>query len=261
MANGMRYFGRLLTINLSASFALRSAFFLQAGFMALNNLLFFCFWWIMFTRFDSIRGWGIQDVAILFGVSAAGYGSAAVVAGGLNDLARQIDAGELDPLLTQPKNVLLQAIVSRTRPDGWGDVVSGVALIALSGYLQWSTLPMAVLAVGLAATMFVATGVLAHCTAFWFGNTEALARQVSEFLITFSVYPPGLFGGPLKFILFTVLPAGFISYLPVALVRQFSGEVLVMALGGVFGFSLLAVFAFGRGLRRYESGNRFGVRG
>lgn len=59
----------------------------------------------------------------------------------------------------------------------------------------------------------------------------------------------------MKAILFTVLPAGFIAYLPVELLRQFRWPLL----GAVVGFAALIVFVsravFYAGLRRYESGN------
>jgi ABC-2 type transport system permease protein len=69
-----------------------------------------------------------------------------------------------------------------------------------------------------------------------------------------------LFGGPLRFILFTVLPAGFVGYFPAELIRQPTFTAVLAAVGGALGFSALAVFVFSKGLERYESGNRFGVR-
>ena len=250
-----------MATNLAASFALRTAFWLQAGLMALNNLLFFCFWWVLFTRFEEIRGWAIGDVAALFGVAAAGYGVCAVLFGGLNDLARQIDDGELDPLLTQPKSVMLQAIASRTRPDGWGDIASGLALIAISGRLDASAIVLVPVAIAISCLVITASQILLHCSAFWFGRTLAGVRMLADMQITFSVYPPSLFGGAMRVLLFTVLPAGFISHLPVALLRDFTWPTLAAALGGAAVFMALALVVFARGLRRYESGNRFGVRG
>ena len=91
----------------------------------------------------------------LFGVVAAGCGVAAILAGSLPDLAKKIEMGDLDALLTQPKSVLLQAVSSRTRPDGWGDVASGIVLLSMSGYLGWTTWPLAVIAVGLSAATLV----------------------------------------------------------------------------------------------------------
>jgi len=256
----MRFAIALLATNLKAAFALRGTFFLQAGLMLINNLLFFVFWWVLFERFEEIRGWRIGDIAVLYGISAAGYGLAAVLAGGVQDLARHIEDGDLDPMLNLPRSVLVQAVAARTRSDGWGDVVTGMILLAMSGHLHglaWLTAPLGVVVAGV---VFAASGVLLHSSAFWLGRVEGLARQASEFLITFSVYPPSLFGWQVKLLLFTVLPAGFISYLPTELVRSFDPGMLVMVLAGAAGYAILAWWVFERGLRRYASGSRFGVR-
>ena len=256
----MRFFVALFLTNLRASFALRAAFWMQAGFMALNNVLFFTIWWILFERFEEIRGWRVEDMAALYGIAAAGYGVAAVLAGGLHELSRRIDQGDLDAILTQPKSVLVQAVASRTRPDGWGDIASGVALLVLSGLMGFTTWPLGLLAILIAATMFVASGVMVHSAAFFVGRISALARQVQDFLLTFAVYPPSLFGGPLKVFLFTVFPAGLISYLPVEIVRTADPWTIAAALGGTTLYALVAAWVFHRGLRSYCSGNRFGAR-
>jgi ABC-2 type transport system permease protein len=105
-----------------------------------------------------------------------------------------------------------------------------------------------------------ATGVLFHATAFWLGPVNSLARQAWEFLITFSVYPHTIYGGVLRLLLFTALPAGFVGFLPVELVRRFEWTTLAALVGGSLVYAVLAVVVFRLGLRRYESGNRFGVR-
>jgi ABC-2 type transport system permease protein len=259
MAN-LRYARALLAINLKSSFALRGAFWLQAGFMVANNVLYFTFWWIFFDRFEEIRGWRLADVAALFGVVATGFGAAVVFTGGVRDLSRHIVEGDLDAFLTQPKSPLLQATVSRTYASGWGDMCSGIGFLLFSGLVDWPHLPAALVAILCSSTVFVASGVILHSLAFWLGRIESLARQLWEFLVTFSIYPKALFAGVLKLVLFSLIPAGFIGYLPVELLRDFEWQGLLAAVAGAVGYSVLAVVVFGKGLRRYESGNRFGVR-
>jgi len=256
----MRFFLLLIATNLKASLALRASFWLQATFMAINNLLFFVTWWILFDRFEEVRGYRVEDMAALYGITAAGFGVAAVLAGSLRDLSRKIVSGDLDPILTQPRSVLIQAISARTQPSGWGDVVSGIVLLVISGYLGPNTWAAAVLAIALAGIVFVSAGVMLHSVAFFGERAGSLAPQVYEFLVTFSVYPPTLFEGPLKVLLFTVLPAGLISYVPVELVRNFGLCSLVIAVAGAAIHLTASVALFHLGLRFYASGNRFGRR-
>lgn len=247
----------LFARQLSASFALRGAFWMSAVLMLVNNLFFFTTWWILLHRFEHIGGWRLPDVMCLYAIACLGFGVSVIVAGDMHELSRRIEDGDLDGLLTQPKSLLVQALCSRTNPSGWGDVVSGLGLLALSGTLRWQTLPALLVAAVCAAVVAVAAGISAHSLAFWFGRTQTLSRALWEFTLTFSMYPPALFGGSIRFVLFTLLPAGLATYLPVELVREPSWRALALAVIGAGAYAAFSVWLFARGLRRYASGNRF----
>jgi ABC-2 type transport system permease protein len=258
--SSLRFLRALLATNIRASLALRGAFWLQVMFMALNNVAYFSVWWIFFARFDDIGGWTLADVATLYGVVVASFGLSVILCGGLRDLARHIFEGSLDTWLTQPRPTLLQVLASSSRASGWGDLATGFAFLAYSGLVDVGEIPLAILAIALSCCVFVASGVLLHSLAFWWGDVGSLTRQIWEFLITFSLYPRTLFSGGLKLLLFTVLPAGFIGYLPVELLRDFSIETLAATSLATLGYMWLARTIFRVGLRRYASGSRISVR-
>lgn len=254
-----RFATALFLTSFKAAAAQRRAFVLQALFMAVNNLVYFTFWWLLFQRVRSIRGFALGDVAALFGVSAAGFGLAVCVGGGLFRLGRMIDEGELDPLLTQPKPTLLYALGLRSQAAGLGDVVSGIGLLSASGVVPWTRAPLVVLAVVASAVMVLASGAIFYSLSFWLKKSEALSRQLFDFLITFSVYPEPLFGGALRLVLYTTIPAGFTSYVPLAALREPSLATVAILLAAPPAYLTLATWVFRRGLRRYASGSRFGM--
>jgi ABC-2 type transport system permease protein len=253
----LRFSLALFSTAIRASLALRAAFLLQAGLMVINNLIFFSTWWILLDRFGSIGGYTVADMLALFGVSVGGYGVAVVLCGNLLELARSIEDGELDALLSQPKSVLLRALSSRSLASGWGDVITGAGMLIASGYVSWARAPLALLAVAIAAAMYVASAVVLHSSAFWLGHVQGVTRILIDFVITFSFYPPALFGPAIKVVLFTLLPAGLIAFLPVELVRDFNARTALLALGGAALYAGFARALFARGLRRYTSGSRF----
>ena len=259
--NSLVFARSLLATNVKAALALRGALATQVALMALNNLTFFVFWWALMARVPVIRGWRLGDVQLLFGLVAAAFGLTVALAGGVRQLGRFIEDGDLDTLLTQPRSVLVYALGMRSHPPGIGDVVSGAFLIATSGYLSLRSTPLLIVAIGASAVMFLATGVLFFSVAFWLGRVESIARQMWELLITFSLYPEPLFGGVLRLALFTILPAGFVGYLPAAVVRTPSLPHVCLLVGGAAAYLALAVAVFNRGLRRYASGSRFSTFG
>jgi len=260
MRGNLRFLVALVGTSLKASLALRGAFLVRATFMALNNVIFFAMWWIFFTKFESVRGWTLADMAAIFSLCAAAFGFAVSVGSGIPELSRRVAEGDLDSFLTQPKSVLAQCIASKGEAAGWGDFLSGAVFFVLCGYFTFAVVPLWLLATLCGALVFLATGVIFHSLAFWMGNTSPLSRQLWEFTITFSLYPRTVFGGALKVLLYTALPAGFISFLPVELIRHPNPKTLAMVVGGALLYATLAAVVFAAGLRRYESGNRFGVR-
>jgi ABC-2 type transport system permease protein len=255
-----RFLSLLVRTNLRASLALRAAFLLQAGFMFLNNLVYFGVWAIFFRRFHDLGGFGMNDMLLSYGIVAAGFGLAVALAGGLRELSNLIVSGGLDGYLTQPKPVLVQALCSHTIAAGWGDLASGLVMIAASRQVTAPHLPFLALAVLLSCCVCVAAGVIFHSAAFWLGPVDSLARTMWEFLIMFSVYPETIFQGPLRVLLFTAIPAAFCGFMPARLAHEPTLANIAGALSGAGGVSCIALVVFARGLRRYESGNQIGAR-
>ncbi len=256
-ASSLSFTRALVTTNLKAALALRGGFVIQVVFMALNNLSFFVFWWALMGRVTTIRGWRLGDIQLLFGLVAASFGLTITIAGGVRYLGRFIEDGDLDTLLTRPRSVLVQALGMRAHPSGFGDLISGLAFMAWSGQISWRTMPIVVVVIVSSALIFVACGVVFFSVAFWLGRVETVATQLWELLITFSLYPEPLFGGAIRLVLFTVLPAGFVGYMPIRVLHTPSFASLALLVCSAMGYVCLAVWVFERGLGRYASGSRF----
>jgi ABC-2 type transport system permease protein len=256
-----RFATSLVATSVRSAMAERAAFLMRVILMAVNNAIFFTFWIVLLSRVPRIRGYTLGDVAVLYGIVAVAHGLAVFVGGGIQYLARVIHDGELDALIAQPKPTLLYAVGLRSQPSGLGDIVSGLVMIALSGRVTPTGIPV-VLAGGIAgASVLISTAVLVHSAAFWFGRTESASRQLYEVTLMFSLYPDTLFTGPMRWILFTVIPAGFVGYLPAELIRAPAVWTAAAIGAGVLGYAALAGWVFERGLRVYSSGSRFATFG
>jgi len=145
--------------------------------------------------------------------------------------------------------------------SAWGDVLFGLGVylalvrpspLALAEFFLLSLV---------STTVLVSYAIVANSLVFWLGNAEGISSQLLNALLLFSTYPSALFSGAVKVLLYTVVPAGFVVYLPVQLLREWSwplaGALCAVAAGSV----LLATAVFYAGLRRYESGNLLAMRG
>jgi ABC-2 type transport system permease protein len=239
--------------------ALRAAFWLQVVLMALNDLLFFCIWWIFFARYPEVRGWTLQDMYAGYGFVALAFGIFTILADGTRDLASRIVRGDLDSLLTQPRAVLPRIALSRSNASAWGDVGFGILLLALSGHAGLERLPAVLVLLVSSALVLASTAIIVNSLAFWFGEMDGLPRQLTEFVLIFSLYPSPLFTGALRVVLFTLIPAGFVGFLPAEWLHAPSVAALLATAGGSLVYAALATWMFHRGLRHYESGHRIAV--
>ncbi|MCX6044372.1 MAG: ABC-2 family transporter protein [Chloroflexi bacterium] len=258
MTSFQREFRFLLALwkaNLLAAMEYRGAFLLQVVGMILNNAIYFVFWILFFQRFQQVRGWKLDDMLLLFSVVATGFGLATFFFGNAVSLCEVITEGRLDYYLSLPRPVLMHVLASGSVASGMGDFTYGLLSFVVAGHFGIDAIGRFLLGSFLAIIVFLAVLVIAHSTAFWLGNANVLAAQVTNAMITFALYPITLFDGTAKFLLFTLLPAAFVGAVPAEFVRAFSWRVLGQMLGATLIFLVLALVIFHRGLRHYESGS------
>ena len=222
-------------LNLNAQLEYRGAFISQVLGMFLNNSVWIAFWWLFFTRFPILRGWTMEDVFTVWAVSAGGFGLALAVYGNAIPLATIISQGQLEVWMLYPRSLLPHLLLGRMSAASIGDALFGFAVYiffvhpSLERFLLFTVLVIAV------AALCVGFSVLSASLAFWLGNAATLSEQWRFAVITFSTYPNVLFDGAVKFVLFTVIPAGFVSGLPIDALRNFDLTAAGLTLLGCLG--------------------------
>jgi ABC-2 type transport system permease protein len=239
----------------------RMSFLMTAGMMVVNNFVWIFFWSLFFERFDVVNGWSLQDVMMLWAVSAGGFGIASTLFGNMNRIASMVANGHLDVYLVQPKPVLLNVLASRMSVSAIGDAAFSVMLYIMFGDVSWLGFAKYALAHVVAAAIFLFFMVIINSIAFWIGNAEGLTGQMLNALLSFSTYPTDIFKGWGRLVIFTAVPAGFISYMPIGLMRDaVQLDFLLGALGMSLALAIGGTWFFYRGLRHYSSGNRMTLR-
>lgn len=249
-------------LNLAGAMEFRMSFLMTAGMMVVNNFVWIFFWSVYFERFQVVNGWSLQDVMMLWAVSAGGYGVAAVLFGNMSRIAALTANGQLDVYLVQPKPVLLNVLASRMNVSAIGDVAFSVILYLLFGDGSLLGFAKYALAHLVAGSIFLFFMVIVNSLAFWIGNAEGLSGQMLNALLSFSTYPTDIFKGWGRIVIFTAVPAGFVSYMPIGLMREaVQPDFLLGALGAAILLAAGGTRVFYRGLRRYSSGNMTSMRG
>lgn len=260
LKNELKFLKTLAGVNLASAMEYRASFLSQIFGMMINNGIYFVFWLIFFDRFGTIRGYNIDEIYLLFAIVTFGYGIAYMFAGNTSgNLAYLIAQGRLDYYLVFPRNLLLHVVFSRMIVSAIGDLTFGVVAYLFTGRFQPIEILLFLLLSVLVALVLIAFAILAGSLAFFMGNSQQASHQLNMTLLTFSLYPNSLFSGAARFMLYTIVPAAFVGAVPVQIIQERNGLLLLGLVGVVVVMWGVATAVFYIGLRRYESGSAINV--
>jgi ABC-2 type transport system permease protein len=216
---------------------------------------------VVLARFGSIGGWGLPEVAFLYGMRLTAHALFMVPFAQLAQVDHVVREGEFDRYLTRPAGLLTQVITRRSSTMAVGDLIGGVAVLAVAVGrvpVHW-TVP----AVGYLVLAVVGGAMVEG--AFHVGGSALVFRLLSTFHLklifdmtfnTFGNYPMRIFRGGVRFGLTFAFPLAFVAYLPATVLLDRTGELSVprwLALGAPLVGALLfaAAYRFWRHQTRY----------
>jgi ABC-type uncharacterized transport system, permease component len=232
----------------------RTTFFTNIGFMILNNACFIIQWLLLFHLNKNIGGYSLNNIMVLWGFAASTYGLSHIFFQRAYELSGLILNGKLDSYLVQPKNVLLGVISSGTNTSSIGDLINGYLILVIFNFSIRNLILFTLLSI-LGALTMTAFAVITHSISFWIVRGDMVAQNFMDILLMFSTYPDTIFKESVRIILYLIVPAGFIVYLPTKIILHFN-MLYLLAVAGFTVFAVVTAFyLFYRGLRRYTSSN------
>lgn len=247
-------------LNLKKEWKYKSSFFMQIIMMILNDLFFIIQWYIIFKLVDNIGGYGFKEVMLLWAIAAGGFGFSHLFFGGVWNIKEIVYEGKLDVFLTQPKNVLLNVACSSTNIATMGDLLYAfVVLLVIGSPWQWYLLIIP--AIILSGLIYASVYVVYVSFCFYIKGGDAVAHSVEGTLNKVGNYPPAIFNNAVKFLLSTLIPAFFFTFIPAQyfFLSPNIWMILIAVLVTAF-WVCLAFICFKRGLKKYNSGNLMGGR-
>ena len=167
----------------------------------------------------------------------------------------------MDSYLTQPKNVFINIATSRCDFSASGDFLYGLVMGILASNNIFDYVKILGYSI-LGSIIMIATMTIIRSMAVFVGDVDEMAERYEHtFLINFSVYPEEIFGKVIKFMLYTLVPAGYIVHLPIRLIRDFNILHFLLLILAIAIYVIIAVNIFKKALKNYESGNSMALKG
>jgi ABC-2 type transport system permease protein len=213
-------------------------------------------------RFDHVKGWGIYEVGMLYGVASVAMSLYRMFAPELHEFERYIIQGEFDQILLRPVSPLLLLLTRNIELMRIGGVVQGMAILGVSlfglaaaGKDVWFILGYLPIAVVSGGVICFSIDLMTAAAAFWIQQIKEL--QIFTFYAPFSAanYPLSLYPNWLKGLFFTVIPVAFVNYVPMLYLLDKGGpwcNLLLSPLVAIL-FLLVAIRIWNLGIRHYHS--------
>lgn len=261
--NSFKFMILSIKYNLKSVMEYKKSFIIQSVFMIVNNGFFLVFWSVVFNVNDgNINGISMNDILYLWSLPVASWGLANFFFGGFREINRYVLNGSMDTYLLQPKNMLLNIAVSKSDFGAFGDLVYGIVIgwFACGGSL-WQYAQFWIYTV-LGTIITCACFVIIRILCIWVGEVERIAHiYENSLLITLANYPYEIFSSGMKILMYTVVPATYISHLPIKLLGKFDLRVFLLILGVTLLYVVIANIVFYKALEKYESGNNIAMKG
>ena len=237
----------------------KTTFLTNIIFMILNNASCIIQWLVLYSLKDNVGGYTFKQVMLLWALAASTFGIAHFFFKKAFELSDMINTGKLDTFLVQPKNVLLSAITTDVDTSALGDILYGFLMLFICGTTPLNILLFIIFSI-CGGFILVSLSVILSSLSFWFNKTDVLSDTVNRLMTNFATYPDGIFKGAVKVMLYTIIPVGITTYIPVRLLTEFNFSLFVLIIVVTIILVVFAFFIFNKGLKRYSSSNLMSAR-
>ena len=213
---------------------------------------------VLFQNIPDIAGWQEGELYLIIGFIIITEGLHNIFADGIWHIPELVFRGNLDVMLCRPISPLYQILSYEIGLQGIGGVIIGLASLGIGlvsmGWVTPLSIIMCIFFVFTGTILRLSFNLISLSLAFWVHGDVINSGFLIHSIGDLARYPLTIYPGWMRFVLFFIIPAGFIGFVPSLIIRGdgvlMYGMVLVVITVLYF---LLARLVFYRGIKRYES--------
>lgn len=217
VGSAVRGYRDIATMWVRASMAYPASFWMLAVSGFVVSGLDFVGVWIMFSAVDSLGGFDLGQIALLYGATGLGLAVADLFVGRIERLGQMVRLGRLDTMMVRPVPLLAQVCADEFALRRLARVAQTGLIFAIgTASVDWSAAKvlLAVSMVVSGAAIFCAIFVGFACLQFWTADTSEVANAFTYGGNTVTQYPLTIFPQELVRTLTLLLPLAFVNWYP-----------------------------------------------
>lgn len=210
----------------------------------------------------AIGGFGLREVALLYGLTGVGLGAADTLIGSVERIGTYIRTGTLDQMLTRPVPVLVQICADQFTLRRLGRITQAAVVLAWgAGAVDWDPGKVVLAVVTLVSATVLFLGLFIGCSSiqFWTTDSSEFANAFTYGGSTLTQYPLTILPREVLLALTFLLPVAFVNWYPALRLLEREdpfGLPAALQFGGPVAAALVMAVALSvwrTGMRRYTS--------
>lgn len=226
--------------------------------MIIKCAINFCMLLILFEITDNIAGWSFEQMLFLYGMSSVCFSLWHCLFIDIITIPTYIQSGEFDRFMLKPIDPLFQIMMEGFDEDGWGELIFGSIILAISiikleninGYIF--LIPIFCIC---GCLIVAGLSILCSSVAFMTVGHIDLTDNVMDFK-EFAKYPITVFNKGIAFLFSFIIPIGFTAYYPGMLYMKIKNGNYIMPFMSIPISIIFFIFAWiwwHHALKRYNS--------
>jgi ABC-2 type transport system permease protein len=263
--NAFRLYGRYAALSLRAQMQYPASFALLALGQFLSTIVEFVGLWALFSRFESLVGWTLPQVALFYATVNISFALADMVSRGFDVFGPQfVKTGDFDRLLLRPRPTALQLLGHELRLTRLGRFMQGVLVLGIAASLldlSWGARELALLcgAVAGGIALFLGLIVLQATLGFWTVESLEVGNTLTYGGVFAAQYPMEIYARWFRQFFMFIVPLSCVAYFPIVGILgirdPLGAPTWFLHASPLIGFVFLgaALVMWGVGVRHYTS--------
>ena len=219
MTNAVRLYLRYIGVSVRSQMQYRVSFVMETMGMVGVTGVDLVVLLVLFSRFQTLEGWSLPEVAFLYGIVSLGFTFADTVSRGFDTFGVTIRLGDFDRLLVRPRSTALQLAGQELELRRLGRLVLGLGVILWASTtleVEWNAAKVAltIVTVLCGAALFSGLMILHATLAFWTTETLEMTNIVTHGGVQTTQYPLSIYRPWFRYIFTFIVPLGTVSYFP-----------------------------------------------
>lgn len=225
MPDALRLYFRYIGISIRSQMQYKSSFvMLTMGHFVITGIEFVTVW-ALFSRFGSLEGWSLPEVALFYGLVNIAFSLSDAASRGFDLFGNMVKSGDFDRLLLRPHSPALQLAGQELTLRRVGRFSQGLAVLLWAGgalQVAWSPGKVALAATTVVggACLFYGLIVLQATLAFWTTESLEIVNSVTYGGVQTTQYPLSIYRGWFQRFFVYVVPLATVSYFPVLAILE-----------------------------------------